>query len=67
MSHNSRSQHNRRGSDREQVRGNNEFRRHDISNEHMRPGNEEDVQRGKGRVIEWTSRLMAIDYDRNAE
>lgn len=67
MSQNSRNQHNRRGSDREQERGNNEFRRQNISNERMRPGNEEDVQRGKGRVIEWTSRLLPIDYDRNAE
>lgn len=67
MSQNPRSQHNRRGSDREQERGDNELRRHDISNERMRPQDEEDVQRGRGRQVEWTSRLLAIDYDRNAE
>ena len=67
MSQNPRSQHNRRGNDREQERGDNELRRHNISNERMRPHDEEDVQRGQGRVVEWTSRLLAIDYDRNAE
>jgi hypothetical protein len=65
MSQNPRNQHNRRGSDREQERDND--RRQNISNERMRPRDEEDVERGRGREVEWTSRLSAIDYDRNAE
>jgi hypothetical protein len=68
MSQNPRSQHNRRGSDSEQERGDNEMRSNNISNQHMRPRDEEDVERGRGgRMVEWTSRLLAIDYDRNAE
>lgn len=66
MSQNQRSQHNRRGSDSEQVRGE-EIRSSNTSNQDMRPRHEEDVQRGRGRLVEWTSRLLAIDYDRNAE
>lgn len=67
MSQNPRSQHNSRGSDIEHVRGSNELRTDNISNDYMRDHAEKDVQRRRNRVVEWTSRLLAIDYDRNAE
>lgn len=67
MSHNLRSEHLSRGSNTEHVRGSNELRTDNNSHDYMRHEPQQNVHRRRNRVVEWTSRLLAIDYDRNAE
>lgn len=58
---------NPRGNERDQQRTNDDFRTQHINSKQTGHRNQENVLTGKDKNIEWTSRLSAIDYDRNAE